>query len=191
MIDNAFDQACETEKHSLKIILPWLEIHSNSFVMTSKGRLSKELQKKYGDVFIQHKQGAIFTVEIKSENKWTGNLFLETFSNGSTYNPGWMYTLNADLLFYHFMDCNLLYIIKLDILKAWFFFGNGRKIVTDLNNNLVVQDAQYVPGYQRFPQKRQNKYNQKNDTWGVCVPIEIISQEVCGIKIISLNTSVV
>lgn len=175
-MSNAFDQACRVETASREIIEPLLERHTDGhFVYTDKGRLAKEFQAKYGDLLIQEKRGKeMLAVEMKAERKSSPNLFLEIFSNGSRYKPGWMLGNDADLLFYHFLDADDLYIIKLQDLKSWFWFGRGP----------VRRDGtkhQYLPAFMRWKHKQQKQYNQMNDTWGVLVPIEYIALEV-GLK---------
>jgi hypothetical protein len=171
---NAFELGKNVEQKSRMILEPLLEQTTDGrFVYTDKGRLAVEFQKKYGDVLIQEKKtSAMWSIEVKAEEKSSPNLFLEVWSNGERYNPGWMTTCEADLLFYHFIESDELYISKLPILKKWFHFGKGFK---------GINEFQYEPGYKRFSMKMQKKYQQKNDTWGICVPVGVIEKEV-GIK---------
>lgn len=168
---NAFEQGRSVERESRAIIEPFLEEHSDGRVVyTDRGRLAMEFQKQYGDVLIQDKKtGALWTIELKAEKRKSDNLFLEVWSNGSRLNTGWMFTSRADLLFYHFLESDELYIVKLPLLQRWFHFGEGIK---------EGRPHQYQPGYERFPLKAQAKYNQMNDTWGKCVPISVIQREV-------------
>lgn len=173
-MSNAFDQACRVETASREIIEPLLERHTDGrFVYTDKGRLAREFQAKYGDLLIQDKRNKeMLAVEMKAERKSSPNLFLEIFSNGSRYKPGWMLGNEADLLFYHFLDADELYIIKLPDLKNWFWFGRGPVVRTN------IPSIQYLPAWMRFKHKQQKQYNQMNDTWGVLVPVETIAREV-------------
>lgn len=175
-MSNAFEQACRVEIDSRAIIEPLLERHTNGrFVYTDKGRLAKEFQAKYGDLLIQEKRGKeMLAVEMKAERKSSPNLFLEIFSNGSRYKPGWMLGNEADLLFYHFLDADDLYIIKLPDLKNWFWFGIGPMRASG-------KRLHYLPAYMRWKHKQQKQYNQMNDTWGVLVPLANIAMEV-GMK---------
>ncbi len=172
-MSSAFEQACRVETASREIIEPLLERHTDGrFVYTDKGRLAREFQAKYGDLLIQDKRNKeMLAVEMKAERRSSSNLFLEIFSNGSRYKPGWMLGNEADLLFYHFLDADELYIIKLPDLKNWFWFGRGPVRTSG-------QNIQYLPAFMRFKHKQQKQYNQMNDTWGVLVPIETIAREV-------------
>lgn len=160
-MENAFYRSSLIEKESLGIIVPWLERRGNIIMMTS----SRELQTFYGDIVIVNGNRQYFA-EVKAERKTTGNMFLETFSNGSDYNPGWMLKSLTQFLLYHFLDENELFIADFQKLKKWFYFG----LVGDIK-----------PGIQRFTQRKQDKYQQHNDTWGICVPINILNKEI-GLK---------
>lgn len=173
---NAFQSAQLVERESRKILEPLLERNSDGrFVYTDKGRLAKEFQAHYGDVLIQEKRGKeMLAIEMKAERKSSDNLFLELWSNGSQYKLGWMYTNNADLLFYHFLDSDELYIIKLPDLKKWFWFGIGPARKGGIAHI-------HTPGCFQFRHKVQRAYEQMNDTWGVITPIGAIKAQV-GIK---------
>lgn len=173
---NSFDQTKMVEAESRRIIEPLLELHTNGrYVYTDKGRLSKEFQRRYGDVLVNMAQrGDMLSVEMKAERKETGNLFLELFSNGSRYNFGWMAHSDADLLFYHFLDSDALYITDMQWLRSWFWFGIGP---TRKNGSQRI----HRPGFVRFEMKRQKTYSQMNDTWGCPVSVMVIKDEV-GLK---------
>jgi hypothetical protein len=157
---NAFDAGRAIEQRSNEVLLPWLgsRCADGRYVLTTKGRLAKELQKSVGDIVFNPSVApdTVVTAEVKAEQTNAyGNVFLEIWSNLSRFTPGWLYTLNADLLLYHFLDEDELFVFHFQRLKRWAFTpdGNGG-----------------VPLY-RFPVKRQSKYNQLNDTWGACVPL--------------------
>jgi hypothetical protein len=169
---NAFDKARKVEAVAMDDLIPFLRDISfeGRFVLTDKGNLSKTLQKTVGDAMFNCKlEQKIWAVEIKSEqNARYGNLFLELWSNKSRYTPGWMLTLQADVLFYYFVDERRLYILSMNKLKKW-AFDNWR--IT------------------RFPERKQNKYVQMNDTWGACVPIHVLEEEI-GMRRYSLSGDV-
>lgn len=163
---NAFDEASKVEQQSLKILRPFIEQRAmnGQYVTTDKGRLAKELQKTCGDVFMNGIDGKIYAVEIKAEAEQKhGNFFLEIWSNLSRYTPGWMFHLNCDVLLYHFIEQDELYVINFQHLKDWAFRkenGNKRGRIWD------------------FKMRPQEKYVQLNDTWGSCVPISVIESAV-------------
>ena len=155
---NAFDSARQIETQSLKILRPFIQqrAFNGQYVVTSKGPLARELQKTVGDILYNADEERVFAAEIKAEleNKH-GNFFLETWSNLSRFTAGWMVTLNTDVLLYHFVKQDELYVIPYKALRKWAFCDG--KIY-------------------RYPERRQSKYDQLNDTWGRCVPID----DVCA-----------
>lgn len=176
---NAFDQASEIELKGNYDLKHWLEnVSDGHYVITAKGRLAKHIQETVGDVIFNDKSGEMWTAEakIEEEDKYN-NFFLETWSNLPTdfdnidrKNPGWLIKLKADILMYYFIKDKILYLIDFRKLCLWAFIPNaGKGRIYD------------------FPLKEQKKYNQKNKTWGHCVPIKTIEQEVGFIKLFFIN----
>lgn len=157
---DSFQKCMEIGNKGIEDLIPLLEQKSfrGRFVITDKGNISEFLQKTVGDVILNCPNGKVWSIEIKTEeeNKY-GNFFLETWSNLSRHKMGWMFTLIADFLWYYFQNEKTLYSMQLPKLKDWAF--TKRRI------------------YQ-FPEKKQGKNEQLNDTWGRCVPIPIIKKEV-------------
>lgn len=165
---DAFSNCLKVESESMKILMPLFEFSwsdNGRFVTIEKGNLAKELQQTYGDVFT-NLNGRVHAIEIKSEWHFTGNLFLETWSNYNV-NPGWLFKLKSDWLFYHFLENNTLYIIDFNELRKW-----------TNNDNLI-----------RFREVQQKKYTQFNNTRGRIVPIDILRNELKNFKYIDLNTT--
>lgn len=169
---NSFGRAQMVEARSMQILTRFLDDRGNKWVVTNKGPLARVLQETLGDFVINTVRQECWTVECKAEeeNKYK-NFFLETWSNRNLENrlshgergsnPGWLKKVRADLLFYHFLKSDELYIINLFRLQQW-AFGHGDK-----------------PGrIYAFPERAQSKYSQANDTWGRCVPIDVIHREV-------------
>lgn len=164
---NGYQKACRVEKESTDDLLAFLDQQSDNgrFVLTAKGRLSRELQKTYGDAMVNAADGQIWCIEFKVETTHTGNLFIETWSNRSRFNRGWLDHLETDILLYYFRDAETLYSIDFKALKSW-AFGSGDR-----------------PGsIYRYPEVRQRKYDQRNDTWGRKVPIVVVEREV-GLRV--------
>lgn len=158
---NAFTEASMVETHAMRDLIPWIENNEfiNRYVITNKGKLSKELQKSAGDILYNSPNDTIYGIEIKAEceNKYN-NFFLETWSNRSRFTLGWMYNLKTDFLFYYFLETRELYIINFQKLREWAFWKNE---------------------IYKYPEKKQNKYDQLNDTFGRCVPIDdIVNEEI-------------
>jgi hypothetical protein len=170
---NAFEDACRIEADGLQDIVRFLDSQSGTgrVVLTDKGNLSAFLQETVGDAVFNCPRGHVWGAEFKIEKKWTGNVFLETWSNLSRKTPGWMIKQNADILLYYFLSRRVLYSIDFRRLCRWAFgdsslWTNGKQ-------------PKHSPGrIYDFPEKRQNKRKQRNDTWGRCVPHGILLQEV-------------
>jgi hypothetical protein len=166
----AFDATRQVEAQAFAVLRPFIEQRSDGLVVTDKGVLAAFLQETCGDV-ITNINGRVFSIELKAENRHTGNLFLETWSNRNLNskanhamvgsNPGWMMKTRADLLFYYFIDADTLYIIDLFSLKQW-AFGNSE-----------------APGrVYAFREVAQSKYTQLNDTVGRIVPVDVLMREL-------------
>lgn len=184
---SAFQQCRQLEAKSLTDLHLFLEETHGRYVLTDKGRLSRMFQKKFGDLIFNNAEGRMFTVELKSERKWTGNLFLEIWSNynittppsdyylsnGAT--PGWLMTMHADLLFYHFPYQDKLFIANLPSLQKWAFASSSRNMSEPNERN----ERQQLHGRAfDFRQVRQKEYEQKNLTVGAIVPVRVLENEV-------------
>jgi hypothetical protein len=170
---NAFRTASLVESRGLSVLLPWLEERSygGRLVHLAKGRLAEELQREVGDLVLNTDAETFHSIEVKCEEEnRTGNLFLETWSNRKRFKRGWLDHCNADWLLYYFLGSDELYRVSLPRLKQWAL----------IDKNLFRSAAGLLPDFQ-FKEKCQGKYNQLNDTWGVCVPIPVLKQEV-GLK---------
>lgn len=176
MSRNSFYANQEVERESMRILWPFLEAKSadGRFVLTEKGRLGRELQRAYGDVFMQTGAGAICAVECKAERENRhGNLFLESWSNRHRFTVGWLYTLNADVLLYHFLASDELYCVPFSALRKWCFHH------TDGRPRLFSG---------QWRERMQSRHEQLNDTWGWCVPIDVLRAEVPGFKEFNART---
>jgi hypothetical protein len=171
---NAFTQTSAVEQKGLALLLPFLEARAfnGQIVNLRKGTLAQTLQASFGDVMMNTDPDpdTVVAVEIKIEQRWTGNLFLETWSNRNLddkashaargCSPGWVISTRADLLAFYFLDTDDLVAVPTFRLKRW-AFGSG-------------PDG----GLYAFPEKQQRRYQQPNDSWGRVVPIDVIAQEV-------------
>ena len=137
------------------------------YVLMNKGRLTKKLQAEMGDVVMQKGDGVLW-VESKAEraNKY-GNFFLEEWSNRSRNTPGWMFKLNTDFLFYHFLKEEELYIMRYQELNNWALLTPNQ-----------CGDNGGVGRMYDYELKQQRVYKQANDTWGRCVPIHELAIEI-------------
>lgn len=161
---SAFDLSRAVESAANSVLIPYLrgKAHRNQIVVFGAGRMAKEMQKT-ADLVFQKDENNFYCLEIKAEqsNK-SGNLFLETWSNKSRLNPGWLVKSRADYLLYYFVDSDEFYRVSLPALQRWAF-------ACDENNRENIS---------RYPIKKQSKYDQLNDTWGACVPLSEIGRHI-------------
>ena len=157
---SGWDEARTVEQRSMQILRPFIQqrAFNGQYVVTSKGPLARELQKSVGDMLYNSDSETVYSAEIKAEesNKH-GNFFLETWSNRARFTLGWMFNLNTDLLLYYFLDEDELYAIPFLKLRKWAF------------HQCRIYD---------FPERKQAKYDQLNDTWGRCVPCTTVANEL-------------
>jgi hypothetical protein len=73
---------------------------------------------------------------------------------------GWLLKTRADLLLYYFLDTDDLVTLPVFRLKQW-AFGSGDE-----------------GGIYRRPEKRQGRCAQSKDSWGRCVPVDLLEAEV-------------
>lgn len=179
---NPYERSRQVEAEAMRRLTPFIHERSGTadepgrFVLIEKGPLAKDLQATIGDVLMTNrKTGRLVSVEIKAEQKHTGNLFIECWSNlnldspeswearGS--NPGWAWKLHPGLLFYYFLDVDALYVIKGYALWHWMHCKPS------LSNAL---------GASRVHDFRKIRVNsdQMNDTWGHLVPLLVLQNEV-------------
>lgn len=184
---SAFDQGRLVEARSLAVLGPFIEATQERYVLTAKGRLAAYLQREVGDVLFNDRRGRVWSIELKAELRHTGNLFLETWSNrnldevashaerGSTV--GWLYTTRADLLLYHFVEDDRLYVLSVMALKRWAFMAPSRRsTMSDPDASGVRREMQ--GRLYDFAERAQAKYRQPNDTRGRLVPVTVLEREM-------------
>lgn len=139
-------------------------------MLTHKGPLAKLLQEQAGDILLNTKSGSLWSMECKAESlNAHDNFFLESWSNKSRFNPGWFWKVQADILLYHFLndedgyERDEIYAMRLADLRAWCF----------------ETESDGLWRMCRWKERRQEKHNQLNDTWGFCVPIAAV---LAGVK---------
>lgn len=182
---NTFDKCGAVAARSLALVEPFLEQRGNRWVTTDKGRLGEFLQRTVGDLILNDQRGRVWSVEMKAEAKFTGNLFLEIWSNFNFSNlesyrgfgprPGWLLTMNADLLFYHFLDCDKLFIMSLPALQRWAFCSPSKNWTQPDGSG---EQRQLSGRVYDFRQIKQSAHQQKNVTVGALVPIAVLGQEM-------------
>ena len=135
------------------------------------------MQHRHADAWVRTQDGEAFWVELKSEQKHTGNLFIEQFSNLKTGTVGWLYHYHDDtILAYAFNDTHTLYTCRFGALRAWAF---GESKHPESLSHYRLED---------FNSKGQSKYEQNNEPLGFIVPVDFFLSEVEGAKRFRCNT---
>lgn len=145
----------KVEATGLAILYPFITRVTGNDVMPLTDQC---LQKSAGDLLANFAKLGWKSVECKIEQKHTGNLFIETWSNREWGTPGWLFTSQADILMVYFLDVDKLICVSLPALKHW----------------LLNKDNPALDRYRSVQVKKQ----QRNDTHGAVIPIVDIKAEV-------------
>lgn len=153
----SYADCLHTEEAGYRLIKPYLEKTFDEYVFVNSKRRStllKLFQTNFGDLIVR-KGDDLYFIDLKTEreNKYH-NFFLETWSNKSRNKAGWFVPevgINADFIFYVFLNEKCFYIIDLAKARKWAYADNQ---------------------LERYPERKQSKHNQLNDTWGRCVKIK-------------------
>jgi hypothetical protein len=99
-----------------------------------------------------------YRFELKVEPTWTGNLFIESWSNRQDMRQGWFHTLKVDALLYGFPTPDrVVFVIPWKKLREFLWHPKYR--------------------VDKMPFVQQRKHIQHNDTWGWLVPVEELKRE--------------
>lgn len=101
-------------------------------------------------------------VDVKSEQRSSQNLFIETQSD--RYGDpcrGWLYELHPDTtLAYFFIDSRKLFTVRIGELRKW------------MHDRVQYGDGSFGPRLNRFLEREQSKRKQRNVTVGRLVPVD-------------------
>lgn len=181
---SAFDHCKSVERVGFERLRPYLdEISDGRWVLVNKGPHARRLQEELGDVLANlpaagrplsgptDELGRLVSIELKTERRHTGNLFLETWSNRNLSdaashaergsNPGWLFKSRADVLLYYFLDKDVLCVAGMLALQRWAFRLAGK------NDPWPAL---------KYPEMKQGAYQQANDTHGVVIPISDLAR---------------
>ena len=180
---DAFAECTEVAKESFRRLAPFIEqISGGRFVPLDRGALAAYLQQRFGDVLLRLPNGMVATLELKAEEKNTGNTFFEVYSNlvGSrrqhyeiANRAGWTFTSQATFTLYHFLDDDSLFAWDTLRAKRW-AYGHWKAG--------TWRAGQLFRGDQRgpeFPERPHTKRPQQNNSVGRRVPHRILLNE-CG-----------
>lgn len=153
----AYDDCLSVEAKGQKIIYDWLIQRGCVVVFNVNDVRGAEFQS-FGDLIVvrpDNDKHELIELKIEEHNAH-GNLFVETWSNKNWWNPGWIYKSKAEWLFYYFLQEDTLYQISMNNLRRFVFRTN---------------ESGKVETFSRYKERPQRKYNQPNQTCGLCVPI--------------------
>lgn len=159
----AYEDCLQTEDAGQHIIRDWLKSFGCTVVFNLNDTRGAEFQS-YGDLIVKRPHSDKHElVELKIEKTNAhGNLFIETWSNKSWFNPGWIYKSKAELLFYYFLEQDELYTMNMVDLKKFVF---------------SVNDNGQLSAFGKYKERQQSKHSQPNLTCGLCVPIRDLLQQ--------------
>lgn len=113
-------ETCEIGQKGIRLAMPLLQLLGQPTEMTGNHPITLTNQKQGVDIFIKHRlTGQPFYVEIKTEQTWSENLFVELLQNVNTGSPGWFYTVKSHLLMWVFLDNPSGYLMRTNPLQKW------------------------------------------------------------------------
>ncbi len=158
---NSFTECRGVEAEGVAQVVPFMKEKGIDLISTEG---DMDIQKHYGD-FITETNGKKTYIELKVEEKTTGNLFPEVWSNRSRKTPGWLGTLtNCDILWYYFLDTQILHMMNFVELREY-----CRK------------------NYKRYNLVPHRKRIQLNDSWGLLVPIRHLKRDLSSYEDIHVD----
>jgi hypothetical protein len=162
-------QSDSVERYAASWVFPFLQSQLPDGYVVKPVPQSIEMQHRYGDKWLTSaKHLEAIEAELKAEEKHTGNLFVETWSDIRNGHHGWLYHYSDETrLAYAFNDTHTLYTCKIGELRKW-AHGEGYE------SAIRIEDFRPV---------EQQKYTQKNLTVGRLVPVEVFLLEVAGARV--------
>jgi len=158
------NQSDNVERYAASWVFPFMQSQMPDGYIVRPVPENIQTQHRYGDKWLtSSKHQHAIEVELKSESKHTGNLFIETWSDIRNGVHGWLYHYADDTrLAYAFNDIHMLYTCEIGELRKW-SHGKGFQAA------IRIED---------FRQVDQQKYKQRNVTVGRLVPVEVFLREV-------------
>ncbi|QDV24771.1 hypothetical protein Q31a_30930 [Aureliella helgolandensis] len=160
----AFKQCAPIAKEGLARVIEYATRERCQLVTTSQQLF---LESAAGDFLLRERAGGKWKfVELKTEARFTGNLFVELHQDRASGLPGWLHTLNegvCDELWYLFLDNSRLYRFNWPQLKKWIELNQGK-----------------------FKQCLQRKRKTTHETVGLIVPVERICAARIPCRIVQL-----
>ena len=154
----------ETEREGIRLALPYLQRMCKPGAEpldTNRAKNSELLQRTIGDYLVPCVDGKLESYDVKTEREYTGNLFVETWSNraaGVWEKLGWIYTLRSDYLMAIYLDVKAAFVIPYGPLYEW----------------CITSGNLYVGNYRERLVHRSANGQQRNQTIGYPVPFSHI-----------------
>lgn len=117
---------CDVERvgvaWALDLLALWLRPGAQ-VLDTRQARQRERWQRTIGDYVVPLCDGTVAGVEVKTERRHTGNVFIETWSNRTRdterRRDGWIRTLQADAIVFLFLDEECAYVAPFLPLQDW------------------------------------------------------------------------
>lgn len=148
-----------------------LNVHGKHFELVPVPR-GIPMQHRHGDYWLKDAGSKlVLPTELKSEQRHTGNLAIEVWSDEPNFVPGWLthYADHVELI-YAFNDKHVAYCCRMGALRKW---ANG--------------SPKYVEGMTHLPRRRIEQFrelvphrDQRNVTVFRLVPVSVFMAEVDG-----------
>lgn len=150
----------DIESQGKALVGPLLASWSRNGIVidTNHARSPVVWQRTFGDYLILCPSGGLTSVEVKTERVFTGNLFIETYSNRSgdhLERRGWLDTLQADAIVYVFLDARAAFSLPFGRLRKW----------------CIADGNLWRRGYREKLVHRSENGSQRNQTLGYPVPL--------------------
>lgn len=132
----------------------------------------EKYQDKDIDFILYYKNGSRYSLEIKTDDKTTGNMFFETISNVEFRVLGCMLKTKAKYILYYFPKYRRLYVWEREEFVKWAIQG--------------IKEGKYEK--KKLKNKRKNPNDPPSHTIGYPIPLEEIEkQSFCIAKIENFN----
>lgn len=156
----------ETELAGVAMVTPLLQswcAPNTAPIDTHTFAQAEMAQRTLGDYLLHCRDGKWRGVEVKSEEEWTTNLYVETFSNavsGQYRRFGWVETLRSDYYVAVFLDVRVAVAMEFPALQTW-WLGTGSEM-----------DFRF-----KVPERSLSR-KQRNITFGHLVPFTVLPKDV-------------
>ncbi len=164
----------EVERLGIELAMPLLEQWAGGrkelIIDTRRMEQREHRQRTIGDYILPACDSFTSCWEVKAEQEFTGNLFIETWSNRTTatgddgtpmWRKGWIETLETDYMLFVFLNVRGAFKVPFIYLQRWFLH----------KGNFV--------NYREVEVKKSREQEQRNKTWGCPVPIADMLKPVC------------